>query len=389
MKPVQIAHKHWKGIFSCVVFVGMSSLCFLLDVRHSVATGRDAMAEEFWVIFDTSTLRDYYRDVHNVLAAPEGVVIRYEYRTKYLSDAAIALAERPSPRAVLLLYAQQDTQYPRSEGKSAPSDPSVADELVFATRLATMVNVTKDGENYYFDFQVAEYPNQDQTALATILGTLETQGTVPWKNRKWVATSTLHEKLDVLKIGEIQQNWTEIVNRLSTPPVQFSGDAFWRLEGPFQAGSQSPTRPSIEYDTEPGRPPRARSYFQITETSSWKFDLVSETSGKAQYDVAGESSDPKILELMGAPKYGLRQYTRQAIDYRARSTALFGDVAADLTLDTLPRNADWPSGPRLSFRYEQQRNWRRIVFGFGSGLVGLVLLVLSGFILTGRIAFKP
>jgi len=386
---MQTCDRTGKRIVVSVVFIAMFAFYFLSDARQNVVMGKDAMAEEFWVIFDTSTLRDYYWDVHNLLAMPHGVVMRYEYRAEYLSDAAIALAEKPSPRAVLLLYAQKNTEYLRTGGMSSPRDPAVAEELVFATRLGTMVNVTRDGQNYYFDFQVAEYPNQDQAALPAILGPLEAEGSVPWRNRKWVATSTLTDRLEVLKIGEAQQNWAEIVHRLSTPPLQFSGDAFWRLEGPFQVGSQSPTRPSIEYDTEAGRPPRARSYFQIVENSTWKFDLVSETSGKAQYDVEGQSSDKKVLAVMGTPRYGLRQYTRQSIEYRAQSTALFGAAAADLTLETLPQNSDWPSGPKLSFRYELQRNWRRIALGFGSGILGLLLLALSGFILTGKIAFKP
>jgi hypothetical protein len=348
------------------------------------------MPQEFWVIFDTSTLRDYYQDVHNVLAMPEGFVVRYEYKTKYLSDAAIKLAEASGPRPLLLLYTQKEIDYPRAtNGTSAPRNPTGAADLLFATRVGTMVNVTRDGDNYYFDFQVAEYPNQDQAAMQAVHDALDAEGSAPWKNRKWVATSTLTDKLDVLKIGEPQQNWAEIVHRLSTAPIQFSGDAFWRLEGPFQPGSQAATRPSLKYDTQAGRPPQARSFFPAAENSSWKFDLVSETSGKAQYDVEGKSSDTAVLTILGAPTYGLRQYTRKSIEYRAQSTALFGEAAADLTLETMPHNGEWPSGPKLTFRYELQRNWRRIALGLASGVVGLLLLTLSGFILTGKIVFKP
>jgi hypothetical protein len=381
-------HSTRRGLLWTAVIV-IWTFCLAVDAGQNVETGKNSMNGEFWVIFDTSTLRDYYQDVHNLLAMPEGFVIRYEYRTKYLSDEAIKLAESAGARPVLFLYTQRDTEYPRNtDGTSFPRDRAGA-ELYFATRVGTMINVTRDGDNYYFDFQVAEYPNQDQGAIEAIRDELYVKGSVPLKNGKWVATSSLMDKLEVLKLGETQQNWAEIVHRLSTPPVQFSGDAFWRVEGPFQPGNSTAIKPSLKYDTPSGRPPQARSFFYIPENSSWKFDLVSETSGKAQYSVEGKSSDTGTLTIMGTPTYGLRQYTRQDIEYRAQSTALFGQAAADLSLETVPHNGEWPSGPKLTFRYELQRNWRRIALGFASGIAGLLLLALSGFILTGKISFKP
>jgi hypothetical protein len=64
--------------------------------------------KHFWIIFDTSTLREYYQDVHNLIALPSGASIRYEYREKYLSPSALTAALKPqsAPSAVLLVYAQ-------------------------------------------------------------------------------------------------------------------------------------------------------------------------------------------------------------------------------------------------------------------------------------------
>src|SRR5689334_5840571 len=62
----------------------------------------------WWVIFDTCTRPEYYQDVHNLLALPRDVLLRYEYRSKYLSPAAIQAATNPNtaPLWVLLVYAQ-------------------------------------------------------------------------------------------------------------------------------------------------------------------------------------------------------------------------------------------------------------------------------------------
>jgi hypothetical protein len=62
----------------------------------------------FWVMFDTSTRRDYYRDVHNLLALPPGSTLRYDYGEYHVSSAAKEEAEKgdASSKMVLIAYAQ-------------------------------------------------------------------------------------------------------------------------------------------------------------------------------------------------------------------------------------------------------------------------------------------
>ena len=52
------------------------------------------MASRYWVIFDTCSVPEYYRDLHTVLASPSGAVVRYSYRAKYLTEEAIELAKK-------------------------------------------------------------------------------------------------------------------------------------------------------------------------------------------------------------------------------------------------------------------------------------------------------
>jgi hypothetical protein len=67
----------------------------------------------FFVVFDTCTHARYYSDVHEVLAMPEGGIIRYEYkRSLFKPDAAAALealCNDPSnlPVDALLMYGQK------------------------------------------------------------------------------------------------------------------------------------------------------------------------------------------------------------------------------------------------------------------------------------------
>src|SRR2546426_8608020 len=91
----------------------------------------------FWVIFDTSTLREYYLDVHNLLALPAGATMRYQYRVGLLSAAAQAAVENAetAPATVLLVYGQ-GKQYVK--GDTERQDPLFTDMLWVPTRLAEM-----------------------------------------------------------------------------------------------------------------------------------------------------------------------------------------------------------------------------------------------------------
>jgi len=61
-----------------------------------------------WAIFDTCTKPHYYQDVHNLLAAPQGWVLRYEYRKQC----------RRSPKPAVFLLAREGLIIIRAEGAS-------------------------------------------------------------------------------------------------------------------------------------------------------------------------------------------------------------------------------------------------------------------------------
>src|SRR5215472_14946123 len=95
-------------------------------------------------MFDTSQYQKYYRDVHDVLAAPKNWILRYNYDEKYLTDGAIALVENSAAKRVpvLLVYTQMDVVYQRESGKSVV--PAGQHKQVFlATRIGAMIAVVK------------------------------------------------------------------------------------------------------------------------------------------------------------------------------------------------------------------------------------------------------
>ncbi len=381
------------------------------------------MLENFWVIFDTCQYPQYYQDVHNLLALPEGATLRYDYKRKYLSDAAIAIAQGSEQLSILFVYAQKATEYSRVGGNSKPAVDGPFETTYIATRLGRMLSVTKDAESYYFDFQVLAYPNQNAKALRDILADLESRDEVPWN--KWVSVSTQMSNFKELGKGEEHGKWSTIVDLLSASPIQFAGDAFWRLKGPFQGSAETPNLPQVEYYTEAGRSRQGRSFYPVVENTSWRLELISETGRRVTqsaegdqptslYQVEAKSSDDKILTMTGNPIYALRHYTGQMIEYRLQSCALFGQTAADLILKTLPQITEWPSGPNLTLKHRLRRNKIRMGLGVLLGIVGtccfvfgeskalehhpwiqvvlkvggVLLIVLAGFVITGTIVFK-
>ena len=49
------------------------------------------MTQRDLVIFDTSTLPEYYNDVHNIIALPRDHVVTYDYNVKKISADAAAI----------------------------------------------------------------------------------------------------------------------------------------------------------------------------------------------------------------------------------------------------------------------------------------------------------
>ncbi len=114
--------------------------------------------DSFLVVFDTSTIPDYYLDVHNVLALPSNSLIRYEYRSKYLSnDALNILSDDPIQKLdVLFVYTQWD-KYARGDVVPPPETPP--DEMIWIPfRLGKLVNTNLTyGEIYNLDLMVGAY----------------------------------------------------------------------------------------------------------------------------------------------------------------------------------------------------------------------------------------
>jgi hypothetical protein len=137
-----------------------------------------------WLIFDACTRPAYYQDLHNILAAPAGHVLRYEYKEKYLTPEVRGTlsAARPQPKSVLLAYVQH-RDFTRG-GNAVFTLPTFGDGLWLATRFAEMMNVVREADRYFFDLSLGDYP-QNRGAANDFFSTAFQNANTPPK--AWVA----------------------------------------------------------------------------------------------------------------------------------------------------------------------------------------------------------
>jgi hypothetical protein len=336
--------------------------------------------QRFWVIFDTSQYPAYYRDVHDLLAAPSGHILRYQYAEVWLSPTALEFVASGREFPVLLAYAQKNTEYQRSEKKSEPSD-NTAPTVFIMTRIGQMRHIVREGGNLYFDFEVGAYPdNHEKVAIDDLLSPLIAANEVPWN--KWVTISEKQDLLHKISAGQDEDNWRRIIDLLGQPPMQFRNDAFWRLKGPFKKNGAlvKPTHRKLKQDKEVRR---ITSEYLLGENKSMHLQIVSSapatlSKDRPQYLVEAIVTGSEKLKIIGAGSYELRHYDEQPIEYVSLDMSPFKTDTADLVLRTTPSTESWTAGAKLEIRHSIRKSLLISLFGVASGVVGLTLTALGG-----------
>ncbi len=211
----------------------------------------------FFVVFDTCTHASYYGDVHQVLALPEGGVIRYEYkRTLFNPDAARAiddLIRNPSqlPLEVLLLYGEK-TGFVK--GDPDPETMLTTEDSVFvATRSAYLVAVavdpgpTSSEDVLYLHLQMRGFLDPNSPAMGALVEALQACDSLPFGNRdtQFVWISLLPESMvdkERLLVSDDQAGWSTVIDKLVDLNTQFGHDVFWRVRSISEERNGAPNR---------------------------------------------------------------------------------------------------------------------------------------------------
>jgi len=250
----------------------------------------------FFVVFDTCTHARYYGDVHEVLAMPEGGIIRYEYkRSLFKPDAAAALdalCANPSPLPVdtLLMYGQKRNY---RQGEPDPTEMLRWNDSDFIpTRSAKIVAVARiesadaASDVLHFHLQMGGFVDPDAAALAPMIQAMEVANALPFGDQTqhtWISLlpAALDTRRAELRSGT-QQLWAKVVDKFVLLDTQFKNDVFWRVRDVSEASQPGRPGPSVALQD--------RNTNEKVHTSRWHRDYpLYETD---RYEITVETHSP-------------------------------------------------------------------------------------------------
>jgi hypothetical protein len=338
-------------------------------------SGSNQLGAEFWVVFDTSTVPSYYRDVHNGLSQPQGTTIRCTYRLSHCTPAALAQAkELLVGDRVLCVYTQLRT-YAKGDPDPVNHGPFGQQELWVALRAARMHRIVLRGENVYFDLKLLGYVTNDVGALGTIIDPLIHKGEVPWKY--WIARSGEGRMLDQLCSDDDVLNWQRTVTLLDTSPSQFAGDTFWRVDGPRESGRGKPAI-AVEDRREAHSDNDGVPFFELKMGERIIFDVSTMSAHQREQRFTAQrlaliASDKKALEFT-PPSVTLRPYSTASVAIHGMPSVRIGAKVVEVTLRAEPEDDPLrPAGPMWSMRFDVRKRWIR------DG-VAILLIIMGGII---------
>lgn len=191
------------------------------------------------IIFDTCTKPEYYKDVHIVLASPNGAIVRYDYERRLWTPEAQEkvenLATDGNPVPALLMYGQVKSF---KKGDDDPSFMLTQDNAIFIpTRFAKVVNFAVDRkleserDNLYLHLQLDGYVSPQNPEIPKLVSALESRKELPFDQEsayKWITACP--DDIDESALSDNDElNWSHVVDAFASHPSQFAGDVFWRF----------------------------------------------------------------------------------------------------------------------------------------------------------------
>lgn len=308
-----------------------------------------------FIIFDTSTRPEYYLDVHNLLAYPSGWILRYEYREGYLCPKAIEICKEHTKEScdipVLLMYGQGE-KYSKSECNVKPDFKK--NEMIWAaTRFAKIIYIDFENDNYYFYMKLDDYPGEDADALDAIIDSLGDY--VPFN--KWVTVGGEDLLQATRKLGSSEDNWKKVVDKIATPPFQFSEDSFWRIVSVTQNSKKKSRKKLINHflldsiecptiDTLEN----CQIEFHI-QSYSPPTDILKRNSKSITVEYASYLMQPENPTKIDIRRYG-------SSIYPVHTNVISGCFLqkANITFFSDGDNNGFPTGPKLSFLVSVQKS---------------------------------
>ena len=198
----------------------------------------------FFVVFDTCTHARYYGDVHEVLALPQGAVIRYEYKRRLSSQMRHRRVERLASNtsattyAVLLMYGEKKG-FVQGSG-DPPTMLNDSDSVFVPTRSASNLiavgidmGATARDDVFYLHLQLRGFVNPDLAEIGELVVALEAANSLPFGDADasrhgflyCLAHSLSPRSVDQRCSGPLVECYRQVHHVADT----VSQDVFWRV----------------------------------------------------------------------------------------------------------------------------------------------------------------
>jgi hypothetical protein len=359
------------------------------------------MYEKDFIVFDTSTIPEYYDDVHKILALPEDHIVTYDYSTRNISDEAVRALDdlaaklkankNESARAVIA-YIQPEA-YKKGDGSIAetPLPPATFQTL---TRLSNIVAVrtikTETSNRYYIDLQLRGYPYDPGRKYANaLIEELRKAGDIPMKTWITLRPSYASDALFAARADDVA--FSMVVDNLSHQASQFHQDTFWRLtKVSYRTKSLWPLARTKRATLFPRRKlsdenEKSYSYLKAVDQSTLQFHMQF-SRGKSEH---GTDYRPRKIAIDATPKsasdllltsFTTRSFGQEIVAVSLPATNSLSTqearfrIATQLHVDDAKK--DYPYGPQLVIPVEYRK-----------GILKTILAIFSIAFSSGSFAF--
>lgn len=329
-------------------------------------------------MFDTSTLPEYYDDVHRVLALPAGHVVTYDYSARHISkDAEAVLRDfKPGSRVRAVLAYVQPKAYKKGDGSdddNVLAQPTIQTLTRLAWIIAAHPSKVGDRTRYYFDLELDGYPNDSKSTIANeLIAQLSIRSELPMKTYVAVLDSTEVDALFGQNAND--QGFAKVVAALSQPDSQFFLDTFWRITTiecrsksliPLWLTKKMSLKPkTVKEDN------RSITYLEVVDQSTIYFTVQFQRG-----EEHGRNYRMRRVSVEGSPKaasdlirssFAARSFGREmvAVSIPATSSLATQEVRIQFAtqLHESDEAKDYPYGPQPAIQVRYRKDmWRSLV----------------------------
>lgn len=354
------------------------------------------------IVFDTCTKADYYRDVHKVLSAPSGTLVRYDYERRLWSNDAQTLVDAfpttQKPIPTLLMYGQLKNY------KKADYDPEFMltweNAIFIPTRVAELVNVgfdkrgSKDRENIYVHLRLKGFLHPGAAEIESLVKALEKRKQLPFgktSGHKWISQCPDEIDSENLLVGA-DENWSHVVDAFASRPSQFAGDVFWRIKAVRslnKTGKDAILTP-VERNTNTfGSIDSWHIDFAVDDVNRYVAEVQNYIPGAEDRELPPEDrelppnavisakEDTSKLLLLPEEKVNLRRNATEHLKFGVAPIDFLEKEDAKLIIETEVGGyeGEYPPGSLVEITLRIAKNRARLVFAVIFALLGTVGLV--------------